>query len=72
MEERATIVLLPQGRSIECPLMADAVESYFHNVEFIITCACAEGTRVGIGGVCGGVRLEFERLSELGEGPVRL
>lgn len=43
MEERATIVLLPQGRSTECPLMADAVESYFHNVEFIITCACAGG-----------------------------
>jgi hypothetical protein len=70
VEERATIVLLPQGRSIECPLMADAVESYFHNVEFINTCACAEGTRVR--GGCGGVRLEFERLSELGEGPVRL
>jgi len=71
VEERATIVLLPQGRSIECPLMADAVESYFHNVEFINTCACAEGTRVKEGGA-GGVRLEFERLSELGEGPVRL
>ena len=71
MEERATIVLLPQGRSIECPLMADAVESYFHNVEFIITCACAEVLR-GLEGRCGGVRLEFERLSELGEGPVRL
>jgi hypothetical protein len=30
VEERATIVLLPQGRSTECPLMADAVDSYFH------------------------------------------